>query len=282
MAAQVTHSRCHSPRAARARGRQRSSGIHLKPPRHPRGPRQGHDQPQHLRPVSPSTSAIASTRASGSARTAPFPTRAAFATTSSPRSSASRYRVLRWPGGCFADEYHWRDGIGPREQRPTMINTHWGGVVENNHFGTHEFMDFCEQLGCEPYICGNVGSGSVQEMQQWVEYMTFPGVSPMADLRREEWPRRALEGDLLWRRQRELGLRRQHDRRILRGPITSATPPTCGTSATTESTRSPVAPTAGTTNWTAVLMREVGDAWTGWPCITTAARAASTAVRDGV
>jgi alpha-L-arabinofuranosidase len=83
--------------------------------------------------------------------------------------------VLRWPGGCFADEYHWKDGIGAAEQRPTMINTHWGGVVENNHFGTHEFMDLCEQIGCEPYICGNLGSGSVQEMQQWVEYITpFP------------------------------------------------------------------------------------------------------------
>ena len=92
---------------------------------------------------------------------------------------------LRWPGGCFADEYHWMDGIGPREQRPTMINTHWGGVVENNHFGTHEFMDLCAQLGCEPYICGNVGSGTVQEMQQWVEYLTFDGISPMADLRRK-------------------------------------------------------------------------------------------------
>ncbi len=91
---------------------------------------------------------------------------------------------LRWPGGCFADEYHWMDGIGPREQRPTMINTHWGGVTENNHFGTHEYLDLCEQLGCEPYICGNVGSGTVQEMQQWVEYLTFDGVSPMADLRR--------------------------------------------------------------------------------------------------
>jgi alpha-N-arabinofuranosidase len=100
---------------------------------------------------------------------------------------------LRWPGGCFADEYHWMDGIGPREQRPTMVNTHWGGVTENNHFGTHEFLDLCEQLGCEPYICGNVGSGTVQEMQQWVEYLTFGGVSPMADLRRrngreEPWP----------------------------------------------------------------------------------------------
>jgi alpha-L-arabinofuranosidase len=68
--------------------------------------------------------------------------------------------VLRWPGGCFADEYHWRDGIGPKEKRPTMINTHWGGVVENNHFGTHEFLDLCEQLGTEPFISVNVGSGT--------------------------------------------------------------------------------------------------------------------------
>jgi alpha-L-arabinofuranosidase len=91
---------------------------------------------------------------------------------------------LRWPGGCFADEYHWMNGIGPKEQRPTMLNTHWGGVTENNHFGTHEFMDLCAQLGCEPYICGNLGSGTVQEMQQWVEYLTSDGRSPMADLRR--------------------------------------------------------------------------------------------------
>ncbi len=92
---------------------------------------------------------------------------------------------LRWPGGCFADEYHWMDGIGPKAKRPTMINTHWGGVTEDNSFGTHEFFDLCDQLGCEPYICGNVGSGTVQEMQQWVEYITFDGISPMADLRRE-------------------------------------------------------------------------------------------------
>ncbi|MDC3417348.1 alpha-N-arabinofuranosidase [Aquibacillus salsiterrae] len=92
---------------------------------------------------------------------------------------------LRWPGGCFADEYHWKDGIGPREQRPTIVNTNWGKVTENNHFGTHEFMDLCEQLDTEPYICGNVGSGTVQEMQEWVEYLTFNGESPMAKLRRE-------------------------------------------------------------------------------------------------
>jgi alpha-N-arabinofuranosidase len=92
--------------------------------------------------------------------------------------------VVRWPGGCFADEYHWRDGIGPGEQRPKMINTHWGGVVEDNHFGTHEFMDFCSQVGCEPYITGNLGSGTVQEMSEWVEYMTSDADSPMANLRR--------------------------------------------------------------------------------------------------
>ncbi len=92
--------------------------------------------------------------------------------------------VLRWPGGCFADEYHWQDGIGPKTDRPYMVNTHWGGVAENNHFGTHEFMEFCDMIGAEPYICGNVGSGTVREMQQWVEYMTFDGKSPMSDLRR--------------------------------------------------------------------------------------------------
>ena len=97
---------------------------------------------------------------------------------------AMRIPVLRWPGGCFADEYHWQDGIGPAEQRPRMVNTHWGGVVEDNHFGTHEFLRLCELLGAEPYICGNLGSGTVQEMQQWIEYMTFDGESPMANLRR--------------------------------------------------------------------------------------------------
>ena len=91
---------------------------------------------------------------------------------------------LRWPGGCFADEYHWMDGIGPGNQRPTMINTHWGGVTEDNSFGTHEFLELCNQLECEPVICGNLGSGSVQEMSQWVEYLNSGNVSPMTDLRK--------------------------------------------------------------------------------------------------
>ncbi len=87
--------------------------------------------------------------------------------------------VLRWPGGCFADEYHWRDGIGPKESRKRMINTNWGGVVESNAFGTHEYMELCRQLGCKTYINGNVGSGTVREMSEWVEYMTFAGQSPL-------------------------------------------------------------------------------------------------------
>ncbi len=91
---------------------------------------------------------------------------------------------LRWPGGCFADAYHWRDGIGPKDQRPRTVNIHWGNVVEDNSFGIHEFMDLCEQLGCEPYICGNVGSGTPQEMLEWIEYMTFPGDSSLANQRR--------------------------------------------------------------------------------------------------
>lgn len=93
--------------------------------------------------------------------------------------------VLRWPGGCFADEYHWKDGIGNPEQRPKMINTNWGGVVENNHFGTHEFFELCKQINAEPYICGNVGSGTVRELSQWVEYINFDGCSPMTKLREE-------------------------------------------------------------------------------------------------
>ena len=96
-----------------------------------------------------------------------------------------RVPVLRWPGGCFADEYHWMDGIGPREQRPKMVNNNWGGTIEDNSFGTHEFLNLCEMLGCEPYVSGNVGSGTVEELAKWVEYMTSEGDSPMARLRRQ-------------------------------------------------------------------------------------------------
>ncbi len=92
---------------------------------------------------------------------------------------------LRWPGGCFADEYHWRDGIGPTNQRPKMVNTNWGGVTEDNSFGTHEFMKLCEMLGCEPYIAGNVGSGTVEEMAKWVEYFNSAGEGQMSLLRKQ-------------------------------------------------------------------------------------------------
>ncbi len=93
--------------------------------------------------------------------------------------------VLRWPGGCFADEYHWKDGIGDKTKRKKMINTHWGGVVEDNSFGTHEYFELCRQLGCDTYVNANVGSGTVQEMSEWVEYMTFDGQSPMSELRKK-------------------------------------------------------------------------------------------------
>ncbi|MHC4501442.1 MAG: alpha-N-arabinofuranosidase, partial [Planctomycetota bacterium] len=91
--------------------------------------------------------------------------------------------VIRWPGGCFADSYHWQDGIGPRENRPKRINVHWGHVIENNHFGTHEFIDFCRQVGAEPMIAANVGSGTPQEMRDWLEYLNVGGDSTLANLR---------------------------------------------------------------------------------------------------
>ncbi len=93
--------------------------------------------------------------------------------------------ILRWPGGCFADEYHWMNGIGPRDKRPSMINTNWGGVTENNHFGTSEFLEFCKLIGAEPYFTGNVGSGSVKELSEWVEYVNSDNVSPMTELRKK-------------------------------------------------------------------------------------------------
>lgn len=93
--------------------------------------------------------------------------------------------VLRWPGGCFADDYHWMDGIGPQEQRTKISNNNWGGTIEDNSFGTHEFLNLCELLGCEPYISGNVGSGTPEELAKWVEYMTSDSESTVANLRRQ-------------------------------------------------------------------------------------------------
>ncbi len=93
--------------------------------------------------------------------------------------------LLRWPGGCFADTYHWKDGVGPKDKRPEMVNTWWGGVTEDNSFGTHDFLNMCERLGADPYLAGNVGSGTVQELSQWLQYVNFDGKSPMSDWRRQ-------------------------------------------------------------------------------------------------
>ena len=92
---------------------------------------------------------------------------------------------VRWPGGCFADYYHWRDGVGPADERPSVVNTIWGGVTEDNSFGTHEFMALVDALDTEPFVVGNVGSGTVEEMADWWEYFNHPGGSPMSDLRAE-------------------------------------------------------------------------------------------------
>jgi alpha-N-arabinofuranosidase len=92
--------------------------------------------------------------------------------------------ALRWPGGCFADTYHWKDGIGPKDKRPSIVNRWWGDVTEDNSFGTHDFLNMCEQLGAEPYLAGNVGSGTVQELTDWVQYTNSDSKNPMADLRK--------------------------------------------------------------------------------------------------
>jgi len=98
---------------------------------------------------------------------------------------ALKIPVLRWPGGCFADTYHWKDGIGPKAVRPAIVNKWWGSVTEDNSFGTHDFLNLCEELGAEPYLSGNVGSGTVQELADWVQYTNFSGKSPMSDLRKK-------------------------------------------------------------------------------------------------
>ncbi len=98
---------------------------------------------------------------------------------------ALKVPLVRWPGGCFADTYHWKDGIGPKADRSSIINVHWGGVTEDNSFGTHEFLNFCELIGADPYICLNVGSGTVQEAADWIEYVTSSNESPMTKLRKK-------------------------------------------------------------------------------------------------
>jgi alpha-N-arabinofuranosidase len=92
--------------------------------------------------------------------------------------------LLRWPGGCFADTYHWKDGIGPKSKRPSMVNTWWGGVTEDNSFGVHEFLGMCEKLETQPYLAGNIGSGTVQELSDWVQYVNSDSKN-LSDLRKQ-------------------------------------------------------------------------------------------------
>ncbi len=92
--------------------------------------------------------------------------------------------VLRWPGGCFADIYHWKDAIGPKDKRKHIENMSWGNVREDNSFGTHEFLDFCELIGAEPYLAVNMGGGTVQEAVEWVQYVNHAnGTSSLTDTR---------------------------------------------------------------------------------------------------
>lgn len=93
--------------------------------------------------------------------------------------------VLRWPGGCFADTYNWKNGVGPVNERPQIKNVFWGGTIEDNSFGTHEFLNLCEMIGADPYISANVGSGTVREMIEWIEYMTSDDDVEMVKWRKE-------------------------------------------------------------------------------------------------
>lgn len=116
-------------------------------------------------------------------RSSPIPNTNGFRNDAIEYLKALGIPVLRWPGGCFADDYHWRDGIGPEKDRPHTVNTNWGNVIEDNSFGTHEFMELCHMIGAQPYLAGNVASASPQEMRDWVEYCNFPAGSTLSDMR---------------------------------------------------------------------------------------------------
>ena len=92
--------------------------------------------------------------------------------------------LVRWPGGCFADAYNWRDGVGPRASRPRRVAARWGrDEIESNQFGTHEFIDLCREIGAQPWLAANLGSGSPREVAQWAEYCNFPGGTTSSDAR---------------------------------------------------------------------------------------------------
>ena len=153
-----------------------------------------------------------------------FRIRAESAMTLLPRFRALKVPNVRWPGGCFADQYHWRKGIGPADKRPATLNSAWGGVVDTNSFGTDEFMDFMQQIGSQPYVSVNVGSGTPQEASEWLEYMTAAAPTALAKGARRQRTSRSLQGWLHGHRERKLELRRRHDRRLLREPAQDLQP----------------------------------------------------------
>ena len=132
---------------------------------------------------SPNTWAAACTRESGSGPTPPIPNTRGIRNDVVAALKAIKVPNVRWPGGCFADEYHWRNGIGPRDRRPATLNPNWGGVIEPNTFGTHEFMDFVQQIGADAYLSINVGSGTPAEAADWLEYLTTPQPSALGKQR---------------------------------------------------------------------------------------------------
>ena len=131
----------------------------------------------------PSTSAAASTKESGSGPDSQIPNTRGIRNDVVAALKAIKVPNVRWPGGCFADEYHWRNGVGPRDKRPATLNPNWGGVIEPNTFGTHEFMDFVQQIGAEAYLSINVGSGTPQEAADWLEYLTTAQPTALAKQR---------------------------------------------------------------------------------------------------
>ena len=118
-----------------------------------------------------------------------------------------RAPVVRWPGGCFADTYHWQDGIGPKEKRPRRWN-HWWEQYETNAVGTDEFAYYCRQLKTEPYFSINVGTGSVKEALAWVEYCNSEKDTELTRMRKANGSPAALRNSLLGYWQRNLGMRR--------------------------------------------------------------------------
>ena len=143
--------------------------------------------------------------------------------------------VIRWPGGCFADDYHWQDGIGPRDRRPRRINIHWGEVVETNQVGTQEFVRFCRLVGAEPYFCGNVGSGTPRELRDWIEYCNFPNSGPegstWAQQRADRWQPGAHERELFGGWEMRIGAAAGIFRQRITAPSSAGLPLLCVASA---------------------------------------------------